>query len=161
MIDLQNVKKVIALAPITVADPITSAGVTSIDTLGYDYAVIDLMIGATNGAVSTLKVLQSDTSLNAADWHNATDVVVDFNANATTGVVTDVTGNSLSYPTNNSDNTIHTIEIDLRGKKRYLAIDVIGTANSDYGIAAMATLGRAKEALGTATAKGATTLVRA
>ena len=161
MIELQNVKKVIALAPITVADPITSAGVTSIDTLGFDYAVIDLMIGVTNGALTTLKVLQSDTSLNAANWHNATDVVVDFNANATVGVVVDTAGNSLSYPTNNSDNDIITIEIDLRDKKRYLAIDVIGTANSDIGIGAMATLGRAKEAPTTATAKGATMLVRA
>jgi len=162
MIELQNVKKVIAVKPATTANSAAQASCISVDTLGYDYAVVDVILGATNAAVTKLQVKQSDTNANAATWAAATDIIADFNGAAETSgaVYTKIDGNAATLPTNNSDDSIFTVEIDLRGKKRYIAVDLVGTANADLGAAAIVTLGRAKQAPTTATAKGAAQVLR-
>ncbi len=155
MIELQNVKKVAAIQPNDSVNAVAAAGVTSVDTLGFDYAVVDIMLGTVEVASTKLQVKQSDTSLNAVAWAASTDVIADFNGGTT------IAGGTAALPGNNSDNKIYSVEIDLRGKKRYLAVHYVGgTANTNAASAAIVTLGRAATAPTTAANKGAEAVLR-
>ena len=104
----------------------------SIDTLGFDYASIDVAFEAvaaagTNSAVATaLKLQSSDTNGSFVDL---------------TGYVG---GTSFTIPTpaNTNDSVVVRFDVDLRGKKRYLNVSATPVAASV--VCSVARLGKAE-----------------
>ena len=113
----------------------------TLDTLGFDHASIDVIFGpaaSTSSVAQTLTLKQGDTS-NAAT-ENVTGFTGDMKPAAYAGqTVTDTM-------------TVSRLEIDCRGKKRYLA--VAASPNTDTIIVIAARLSRAEEGPYDATTKG-------
>lgn len=131
---LQGMKRVLVTPPAAILDN-TSASTTEIDTLGYDYCTIDVLIGASDIAMTALKVQESDTS--GSGFGDVTGLVY--------GTSTNDAGSTSTLPTATDDNKVFSFEIDLRGRKRYL--DLVATAgngtNGTY-VSAIAYLSRAE-----------------
>lgn len=100
---LQAATYSLALAPITAA---TTARTANIDTQGSDYAVIGVILGQelnTNSTNVAIQLLESDTTTvtNFATFNSAFNVTID-----------------------NTAAVQRTLEVDLKGRKRYLRIAV-------------------------------------
>jgi hypothetical protein len=111
MNNLQNVKVVNVTPPAAIVDN-ASFATTTIDTLGFNKVAIYFQLGATDIAMTALKVQESDDS----GMSGAADI---------TGAVYGATG-APALPTATDDNKIFGFFIDLKGRKRYL--DVVATA---------------------------------
>ena len=114
----------------------------SIDTLGFDYASIDVcfepvVAAGTNSAVAVaLKLQQGDTTSSYSD-------VSGF-----------VGGTSFTIPTPSDTNSTSVVRfnVDMRGKKRYL--NVYATPNAASPVVSVARLGKPEEAPIAASAAG-------
>ena len=114
MNSIQNVKYVSITPPGAILDD-ASATTAEIDTLGFDYLSIVCQVGATDIAMTALKVTESDT---AGSGHgDVTGLVF--------GTSTDIDGNASALPSATDDNKFFVFNIDLRGRKRY--IDLVAT----------------------------------
>ena len=111
MNNLQNVKVVNVTPPAAIVDN-ASFATTTIDTLGFNKVAIYFSLGATDIAMTALKVQESDDS----GMSGAADI---------TGAVYGATG-APALPIATDDNKIFGFFIDLKGRKRYL--DVVATA---------------------------------
>jgi|694.fasta_scaffold93125_2 hypothetical protein len=111
MNNLQNVKVVNVTPPAAIKDN-ASFATTTIDTLGFNKVAIYFALGATDIAMTALKVQESDDS----GMSGAADI---------TGAVYGATGYA-ALPTADDDNKVFAFFIDLKGRKRYL--DVVATA---------------------------------
>jgi len=121
-----------------VIDPIATAGSTTaeeIDTVGYDYALVLVIVGALNTNATAFEIQESDESgsgfalITGADFDGGTDI----------------DGATLALPTAASgDNKVYAFEIDLRGRKRYLK-PVITFGGSTTAVGCVAILSRAAE----------------
>lgn len=111
MNNLQNVKVVNVTPPAAIVDN-ASFATTTIDTLGFNKVAIYFQLGATDIAMTALKVQESDDS----GMSGAADI---------TGAVYGASGYA-ALPTATDDNKIFAFFIDLKGRKRYL--DVVATA---------------------------------
>lgn len=112
----------------------------TLDTLGYDFASIDVIYGSqvsTSSVAQTLTLRQGDAS------------------NAVTETVTGFTGTlapaAYAGQTVTTTMTVSRIEVDLRGKKRYLAIATSPSTSNTVVIAAR--LARGEESPYDATTK--------
>jgi hypothetical protein len=113
----------------------------TLDTLGFDYASIDVIYGP---AASTSSVAQTLT-LRQGDASNAvTETVAGF-----TG---DMKPAAYAGQTVSTTMTISRLEVDCRGKKRYLAIAT--SPNTDTVVVIAARLSRGEESPYNATTKG-------
>ena len=92
-----------------------SATTAEIDTKGYRHLRVITYIGATDIAMSALKLTESDSS--GSGHADITGCVF--------GTSTDIAGNTSALPTANDDNKFFVFDVDLRGRKRY--IDVTAT----------------------------------
>lgn len=107
----QNAKYVVAIAPAAILDN-TSATATEIDCKDFNYLVIPIQLGATDIAVSALKLQESDTSGSGfADITGAT-----FSGGTT------VDGVTLALPSATDDNQPHVFQVNLVGRKRYIKV---------------------------------------
>jgi hypothetical protein len=111
MNNLQNVKVVNVTPPAAIKDN-ASFATTTIDTIGFNKVAIYFALGATDIAMTALKVQESDD----AGMSGAADI---------TGAVYGATG-APALPSADDDNKIFGFFIDLKGRKRYL--DVVATA---------------------------------
>lgn len=111
MNNLQNVKVVNVTPPAAIVDN-ASFATTTIDTLGFNKVAIYFSLGATDIAMTALKVQESDDS----GMSGAADI---------TGAVYGASG-APALPTATDDNKVFGFFIDLKGRKRYL--DVVATA---------------------------------
>lgn len=128
-----------------------SWGVTEIDTLGWDYLQIVVLLGATDIAMAALTVTESDAS--GSGHANVTGLIM--------GTSTNTDGSTSALPTATDDNKIQLFEIDLRGRKRY--IDVTATAGDGTAgtyLAIVAILSRPKDVPVTATERGCDEILR-
>jgi hypothetical protein len=103
----------------------------TLDTLGFDYASIDVIFGpaaSTSSVSQTLTLKQGDTS-------SPTEDVTGFTGSLRPAIYA---GQTVS-----TTMTISRLEVDLRGKKRYL--EVKATPNTDVTIVIAARLGRGEE----------------
>ena len=103
----------------------------TLDTLGFDYASIDVIFGpaaSTSSVSQTLTLKQGDTSSPTED---------------VTGFTGDLKPAAYAGQTVTTAMTISRIEVDLRGKKRYLAVNA--SPNTDTVIVIAARLGRGEE----------------
>lgn len=112
-----NFKMVTVAPPAAILDD-ASATTAAVDTEGWDMARMVIHVGATDIAMAVLKVQESDVSnsgfvdIDATDFSDSTQV--------------DIEGNALALPAADEDNGLIVIDIDLRGRKRY--IDLVLTA---------------------------------
>lgn len=122
MEQLQHAKKGICVLP-QVLDAATATSYV-IDTAGIDYVSIDVVIGATDIALTALKVQESDTKTDATTLSSPTDV---------TGLVYGASG-APALPSATDDNKIFSFEINTQNRKRYLQL-VATAGNGTTGAA--------------------------
>jgi len=139
MIPAQNVKTVI-MAPV-----LNAAGVTNImsfDRSGFDYCTIDILSGTTDtetNAIAQVNVAESDTLTTPSAM---TDIP------ALCGSVTTSTSYMWAVPavSATSQGSCITINIDLKGRKKYIGLSLLASAGGGTAsIAAIARLSRAEE----------------
>jgi hypothetical protein len=106
---LQNVKVVNVTPPAAIVDN-ASFTTNSIDTAGFGKLAVYFSLGATDIAMTALKLQESDVDSSYADI---------------TGCVYGATG-APALPTANDDNKVFGFFVNLAGRKRY--IDVVATA---------------------------------
>lgn len=139
MIQSQALKLVGITPPATIVDN-ASYTTTAVDTVGFAHCKIVIYLGATDIAMAALKVQESD----ASDMSGAVDISgADFSVSPAT------------LPSSTDDNKFVAVDIDLRGRKRYL--DLVATAgdgSTGTYLAAFAILSRASETPSTATERG-------
>jgi hypothetical protein len=149
MIPAQNSKYVIVTSPAAILDN-TSATTNAIDAKGWDYLQVVCTVGATDIAMSALKLQTSDTDSSYADL-----------TGAIFGTSTNIDGATSAVPSATDDNKLFVIEVDLRGKKRYF--DLVATAgNGTAGtyFSAVAILSKGEIAPITAAGRGADEILR-
>jgi len=121
-----------------------------IDCAGYDDLEIIFMLGATDIAVTALKLQEADAKTSATALTSGADV-----AGSIFGTSNNDTGSASTLPSATDDNKLYSFKVDLRGRKRYLLPVVTfgdGTVGG-YG-AVIALLSRAKDAPRTAVEAG-------
>ncbi len=129
----------------------TSAVFTEIDTAGFDYATINVALGATDIGITALTVTESAT---AGSGHaNVTGLIWGTSAN------TD--GDTSTLPSATNDNKIFIFEIDLSKRKRYLDCTITFDDGTVGGfVAAQTHLFKAAFLPVTAAERGATEILR-
>lgn len=117
-----------------------------IDTKGYDWCDLFVMLGATDIAMAALKLQESDDNATYTDVPGA-----DF----ATGTQPD--GTAAALPSATQDNTFFAFRVKLNARMRYL--DLVATGGDGTAgayITAFAVLSRAKELPNTSAERGLT-----
>lgn len=122
MESLQGAKKGICVLP-QVLDNATATSYV-IDTAGVDFVNIDVVIGATDVALTALKVQESDSKTDSTTLSSGADI---------TGLVYGASG-AAALPTDTDDNKIFSFEINTQGRKRYLQLVAVA-GNGTTGVA--------------------------
>jgi hypothetical protein len=138
---IQQAKFVSAIKPAAIIDN-NSATADVIDTRGYDYATVIVQLGATDIALTALKLQASSTSGGVyADITGAT-----FAGGSGLG------GATLALPSATDDGQTCVFQVDLRAKEPFLKLVVtFGDGTSGGFVAAVAVLTRGKIAPTTST----------
>jgi hypothetical protein len=111
MINGQSARYAVAIAPAAIIDN-ASATATAIDCAGASYLEIPIQLGATDIAVTVLKLEESDVS-----GSGYTDIT-----GATFSAGSNVDGVALALPSATDDNQPHVFQVDLVGRKRYIRV---------------------------------------
>ena len=112
---------------------------TEIDTLGYGYLELALMMGATDAALSTCKLSESDTTGQTTNGADITGLIF--------GTSTNSAGSTSSVPSATDDNKVFLFNVDLKGRKRFLYLQiVVGAGTNGAYLAALARLSRGSTA---------------
>lgn len=150
MIDAQEAKYVNLTPPAAIVDN-ASLTVAELDCLGWDYAEIIVILGATDIAMSALKVTESDTS--GSGHADVTGLIFGTSAN--------IAGDTSALPAATDDNDIFKFEIDLRKRKRYLDVTAtVGNGTAGAYVAIIARLSRARVTPSTAAEAGCNQILR-
>lgn len=140
MIHAGNRKVVNVINPAAIVNNASPTSIV-IDTAGAEYCSIFVLLGAIDIALTALKVQQSDAS-----GSGFVDIAgADFSVSPAT------------LPSATDDNHFFGVEIDLRGKKRYLSLVLtIGNGSTGGFATAWAELSRLKESPKNAAGQGLT-----
>lgn len=92
-----------------------AASCNVIDTKGYDTLDLYYYFGATDIAVASMGVTESDTKSNTTALTSGAAI-----SGLTFGTAADIAGTTSSLPSSTADNSCVKCEIDLRGRKRYI-----------------------------------------
>lgn len=145
---LPMTKAVLAISPVSLTNGATATKVL-IDTKGFDFASIDVMLSAADVVSNVPQTLK----LQEADVTNATSLTDINEFKAGTGfTINPVAGTSTAVQ------NIYKFEADLRGRKRYLAVEL--SPRTTQVVAAVANLSRAEQAPVSAAEAGALNVVR-
>jgi len=145
----QNAKYLIVTPPAAIVDN-TSFATAAIDTAGFDYLQVVVTLGATDIALTVLKLQTSDTDGSYADL-----------TGAVFGTSTGIDGVASTLPSATDDNKIFVIEVDLRGKKRWFdLVATIGDGSAGGFLAVTAILSKSEIAPITAAGRGAAQILR-
>ena len=109
--------KLVSVTPPAAIVDNASFTTATVDRKGFDFARFVVYLGATDIAAAALKVQESDDS----GMSGAADIT-----GAVFGTSTNDAGSTSTVPSATDDNKFFTVEIDLRGRKRYL--DLVLTA---------------------------------
>lgn len=122
-----------------------------IDTLGFRFCRVAVILGATDIALTALKLQESDVKASATALTGGADVT-----GAVFGTSNNDTGSASTLPSATDDNKFFTFEIDLRGRKRYLLpVVTIGNGSTGGFATVIAELDRGENTPTTAAQKGA------
>lgn len=145
MINQLGLKTVNVLSPQAIKNN-ASWTTTVIDCKGFDFASVFAMLGATDIALTVLKLQESDDN---STW---TDV-----SNAAFGTGTDSGGSASALPSATDDDKIFAWRYDVSKGKRYLkVVATIGNGAAGGFLTCWAHLGRARQVPATKTARGIT-----
>lgn len=152
MFDLQNVK-LVNVTGTDLTKTNDSWTTTAIDTKGFAECKILVVLGDVPYDMTVLKVQESDSA--NSGFADVTGLIV--------GTSDTIAGETSAFPTAGADDGgVWVFDIDLRGRKRYL--DVVATAGTGTGdpteLCCIAILGRPEAGVTTATAAGATEILR-
>ena len=151
MTPAQHDKFVSVTPPAAIVDN-ASLTTATIDTLGYAYARVLVYLGATDIAMTALKIQESDDS----GMSGAADVT-----GLVYGTSNDIAGSTSALPSATDDNKCFVFEIDLRGRKRYLdLVATCGDGTAGTYIAAFALLSKASDVPVTKTERGYGNILR-
>lgn len=145
----QQTKFVLLTPPGALVDN-TSWTVAELDTLGWDYAEIFVVLGATDKALTALTLLEGDVSgtvaaVTAGTWGTAANHV----------------GDTSTLPSATNDNKCFKFELDLRKRKRYLDLTItIGDGTAGAYLTCFAILSRGRVAPYTAAEAGCQEIIR-
>ncbi len=144
MIGLQNAKVINVTPPAAILDD-ASASTTEVDTVGYEHATYIVTLGATDVDMAALAVTESDVT--ASGHANITGAVF--------GTSTNIDGNTSAVPSSTDDNKVYQVDIDLRGRKRFLDLTATaGNGTTGTYISAICVLTRGDVNLQTAAGRG-------
>jgi hypothetical protein len=124
----------------------------TIDTAGFAYLRVLVVLGATDIAMTALKLQESDNS----GMSGAADIT-----GLIYGTSAGIAGTTSALPSATDDDKCFAFEVDLRGRKRY--IDLVATCgNGDAGtyITAFALLSRASDCPVSASERGYGNILR-
>ena len=122
----------------------------SIDTAGYDYLEVFVYLGATDIAMTVLKLQESDSD---GSYVDVTGLVY--------GTSAGIAGTTSALPSATADNTCFKFEVDLRGRKRWFdLVATTGTGSTGTYLTAFALLTRAKDTPVTATERNFNNILR-
>lgn len=145
MIQAQNQKFFMVTAPQAIVDN-ASFATAEIDTVGFDYCQIIVLIGALDIGITALTLQESDTS--GSGFNNITEGVW--------GTANNQAGVGSTLPADDDDNKYFVFNVDLRGRKRFLdVICTMGDGSVGGFVTITAILSRADEQLYTAAGQGA------
>jgi len=143
--------------PVYQPQAINAAGAVTtveIDTLGYNYLELALMLGATDAALTTCKLSESDTTGVSTGGTDITGLIF--------GTSTNSAGSTSSVPSATDDNKVFLFNVDLKGRKRFLYLQiVVGAGTNGAYLAALARLSRASTAPSTAAGYNASQMLQA
>lgn len=146
---IQN--KVVGITP--PAAIIDNAAVTTaaVDTLGYTVCEIFVYLGATDIALTALKLQECDTS-------GGTYVDID---GTVYGTDADISGATSTLPSATDDNKFFKFEVDLKGRKRYIDLNAtVGDGTTGAFVTAFAILSAPSEMALTASDRGYGNILR-
>lgn len=128
-----------------------------VDTLGFRYARYVFYFGAMDIAATALKIQEADAVSSATALTSGADVT-----GAVFGTSNNDTGVASTLPSATADDTFFTMEIDLRGRKRYLnPVATMGDGAAGTFVAAWCELYRGEITPTTAAQKGVNQNLRA
>lgn len=111
MIDAQSARYAVAIAPAAIIDN-ASATATAIDCQGYSYLEVPVQLGATDIAVTALRLEESDLiGSGYVDIPGA-----NFNGGS------NVDGVALALPIATDDNQPHVFQVNLVGRRRFIRV---------------------------------------
>lgn len=146
MVNIMDCKFLLITPPAAIVDN-ASLTTASIDTKGWDWLTVLLIIGATDIAMAALKLQTSDTDGSYGDLTGAifgTSALPD----GTTSALPAASGAT-------GDNTIHAIQVNLKGKKRFFDLVATGgDGSSGAYFCAIAILSRGETSPSTAALRG-------
>lgn len=149
---MQTIHRHLLIAPQTItADTTVFVYRNAFDTAGMcDSVTFDIILGATDGALSALKIQESDTLSSATALDTPSDIVV---FGTTTGA---------TLPSATNDNTVCSVTIPWRaGRKRYCHVAATtGDVTAGTFLCVMAYATRKIETAGAASAGAAATVAQ-
>ena len=150
MIPLQAVKAAVAIAPAAILDD-TSATATAVDTKGWRRATFVFQLGATDIALTALKIQESDDD---SSYSDVTGTVM--------GTDADAFGTTSVLPSATDDNKVIMMDIGLRGnRKRYLkAVATFGNGTAGGFISGTCLLSNGENAPTSNSEAGCDTVMR-
>lgn len=139
MIDALKTKTVVITNPGAIVDNAAFTTAT-IDTRGFAFLTIIIILGALDVAIAAFKLREG----NASDMSDAADVTgADFSVSPAT------------LPTATDDNKLYAIQVNLKGRKRYLDLTLTGGDGAAGTYATVvAQLSNASEVPSDATSRG-------
>jgi hypothetical protein len=121
-----------------------------VDTQGFRYARYVFYFGAMDIAAAALKIQEADAKSSATALTSGADIT-----GAVYGTSTNDAGSTSTLPSATADDTFVTVEIDLRGRKRYLnPVATMGDGAAGTFVAAWCELYRGENTPTTAAGKG-------
>jgi len=127
-----------------------------IDTKGFDYLEVSILLGATDIALTALKLQESDAKASATALTGGVDI-----AGTVFGTDANDTGSASTLPSATDDNKIFKFEIDLRGRKEFvLPVITVGNGTTGAFVAGLAELSRGAQVPTSASDKNAAQLMR-
>lgn len=128
----------------------------ALDTKGWGYVEILVIIGALDIAMTALKVQESDSTSDANTLSSGADV-----SGAVFGTSANDTGSTSALPIATDDNKLFKFEIDLKGRKRYLDVTATcGDGAAGTYICILAKLSKGEQVPTTAAQKGCSQILR-
>jgi hypothetical protein len=124
----------------------------TIDTAGFAYLRVMVVLGATDIAMTALKLQESDNS----GMSGAADIT-----GLIYGTSAGIAGTTSALPTADDDDKCFTFEVDLRGRKRYIdLVATVGNGSAGTYITAFALLSRASDCPVSASERGYGNILR-
>lgn len=144
--------KVLNVVPPAAAVNNASVTCNVIDTWRADYLKVDVILGATDIALTVLKLQESDVKASATSLTGGTDIV-----GTRFGTDDNDTGSLSTLPSSTDDDHVFSFFMDLRGHKRYvLPVITVGDGSTGAFVTVLATLFRNAEGPRLATDAGYT-----